>query len=166
MATDYIEWTISGGATILIDKADYNGIPKNSVWRLSNSHGRSVPVAYLEDPKKPGRKSRSATSLWKLLFAYDHNSRMVGFRNGNPLDLRRENVFFPERDFSNRVKKAMARRAVRSKNGKLFINGCVLTKAPEGNRCAGAESNCEHYMTCLDWVSHKTDWEGWKAQPA
>lgn len=154
----YIEVNLTGGQILLLDREDYDRLPYKDNWRIYTSNGKQFVGRWTTEDGK-----NRTTYLSTLLFEYDRGRQKIVFTNGNRLDYRSANVKFAPRQ-GNLGQKNLASFFERrdNKTTKIRVNGCILTKAQTGQRCADF-LNCSDYTKCLDEVCRKTEWPGWKA---
>jgi len=151
-----VEIELVGGEKLILDKDVYDKLPYKDKWRVYSSNGRT----FVGRPRGP---KGSILYISTLLFDYDRRRQRIVFKNGNRFDYRKSNMSFPLREGNKEQKNSDVFRKRRdAAPPEIRMNGCVLTKAKAGKRCA-AYLHCSHYGKCLDEVCAKTEWPGWAA---
>ena len=150
----HAELVLRTGQTILFDAEHLEAVSKYK-WVSVMRKGKSQVMT----------RSRGFTHrtiyLGRVLFKYRISKEIISFKNGNRYDFRSENVEILVREVTP---KATLPSTVEVVN-EVRMNGCLLRPAPEGSRCE-KHCRCEGYDACLDYISHRTEWNGWDASPA
>lgn len=151
----YAELVLRTGQKVLYDAdPDHIANVEKYKWAHVTRKGESQVMA------RAGGFHRNAMYLGRLLFKYRVNKEMLIFKNGNRFDFRSENVAIVER--STHCNHAKPRTTNTNFVNEVRMNGCLLKAAPEGTRCADY-IKCQEASACLDFISHKTEWDGWHA---
>jgi hypothetical protein len=160
MAEDklYSELKLTSGETLVLDTEDYEKVPFKDRWRVYMSKNMQFVGRWSVEGGKGTTKYLSS-----ILFDYDRRNLKIVFKNGDRLDFRRANIEYVPRKGST-CQKNLANYTARRNNRspEIRVNGCVLTKAGMGKRCA-YYLKCDLYSKCLDEICAQTEWPGWTA---